>query len=158
MPLSPNIRIFLLSLQILQVAILVLHDWIPLPPLNNLKTIRARHSLSAIALGTLISSLFPSIGLVLSLLQWKTGWSKGLIVYLLAAYGFLLLGELEAWWIPYLFWPQPKKAVHYDALYAGTSAFLPARNGIRINTLHCLLHAATLTTVLALISLFFLAH
>lgn len=155
---SPNIRIFLLALQIFQVAILLLHDWVPAAPLNNLKAIRQGHSLPAIALGTLISSLLPSIGLALSFVHWNSGWSAGLVVYLLAAYGFLFLGELEAWWIPYLFWPQPRKAAHYEALFAGTSAFLPARNGIRINTLHCVLHAATLTTVLSLVLLLLLGH
>ena len=158
MLLSPNIRIFLLSLQIFQVAVLLLHDWVPMFRLNDLKALRKQHSLRVIALGTLISSVLPSIGLALGIIHWKLGWSKGLVTYLVAAYGFLFLGELEAWWIPYLFWPQPKKAIRYEALFANTSAFLPARNGIRINMLHCLLHIATFTTVLALASVFFAAH
>lgn len=142
---------FLLWLQIFQVAILLLHDWIPLPPLNDLKAVRQEHSLRAIALGTLLGALFPSIGLVFGFLHWKSGWPHWLYVYLLCAYGFLFVGELQAWWIPYLLWPQPKRAASYEAMFGNTSAFLPARNGIRINTLHFVLHAATLATLLLLV-------
>jgi hypothetical protein len=144
----------LLWLQIFQVAILLLHDWIPIFPLNDVRAARRGHSLSAMALATTVSSLLPSIGLALSLFYWKTGWPGWLHVYLLAAYGFLFVGELEAWWIPYLVSPQPKRAVEYQAMYGGTYAFLPARNGIRINALHFFLHAATLATLLVLASYF----
>ena len=144
-------RSFLLWLQIFQVAILLLHDWIPLPPLNDLKAVRQENSLQALALGTLVSSLFQSVGLVFSFLHWKSGWPHWLYIYLLAAYGFLFVGELQAWWIPYLLRPQPKRAARYQAMFANTFAFLPARNGIRINTLHFVLHAATLATLLLLV-------
>jgi hypothetical protein len=138
----------LLWLQIFQVAILLLHDWIPVLPLNDVRAARRRHSLFAMALATLIGSLLPSIGLALSLFYWKTGWPGWLHVYLLVAYGFLFAGELEAWWIPYLVSSQPKRAAEYQAMYGTTYAFLPLRNGIRINALHFFLHAATLATLL----------
>jgi hypothetical protein len=142
----------LLWLQVFQVTILLLHDWIPLPPLNDVKVARRAHTAQAMALGTVISSLFPSIGLALSLVYWKQGWPAWLPIYLLAAYGFLFLGELEAWWIPYLVWPQPKRAAEYDAMFGNTWAFLPPRNGIRINALHFVLHTATVATLLLLVS------
>jgi hypothetical protein len=138
----------LLCLQVFQVAILLLHDWVPLGPLNDVRAAHRGHSLKAMALGTLISSLFPTIGVALSLFHLKSSWPGWLYVYLLAAYGFLFIGELEAWWIPYLVWNQPKKAAEYDAMYGNTWAFLPPRNGIRINALHFLLHAATLAMLI----------
>ncbi len=140
----------LLSLQILQVGILLLHDWIPIPHLNDLKAMRRQYTLQALALGTLMSSLFPLIGLVLSATYWRPGWSNGLYIYLVAAYGFLFLGELEAWWVPCLLWAQPERAARYQATYGNTAAFLPARNGIQINTLHVILHSATMITLLLL--------
>jgi hypothetical protein len=143
-------RHFLLWLQSFQVAILLLHDWIPLPPLNDLKALRQTNTLRATALATLAGAVFPAIGLVLSVLRWTSGWRNGLYTYLLAVYSFLFIGELQAWWIPFLVWPQPERAARYQAMFGNTSAFLPARNGIRINTLHFLLHAATLATVLIL--------
>lgn len=142
----------LLCLQIFQVAVLLLHDWIPLRPLNDVRAARRGRSLQAVALGTAISSLLPSTGLALSFVYLKSGWPAWLQIYLLASYGFLLIGELEAWWIPYLLWAQPKRAALYEALYGDTHAFLPPRNGIRINTLHFVLHAATLATVFMLVS------
>ena len=142
----------LLGLQGFQVLVLLLHDWIPLFPLNDVRAARRGHSLYAMALATIVSSLLPSIGLVLSLFYLKSGWPRWLHVYLLGAYGFLFVGEFEAWWIPYLMWHQPKRAAEYESMYGNTSAFLPPRNGIRINTLHFLLHAATLAALLVLAS------
>src|SRR5208282_4780076 len=92
----------LLWLQVLQVAVLLLHDWIPLGRLNDLPAVRRLHRLPALLAGTAISSLLPSIGLALTLIYLKSGWPIWLYKYLLAAYGFLFLGELEAWWIPWL--------------------------------------------------------
>jgi hypothetical protein len=88
---------------------------------------------------------------VLTAFYLHSGWPGWLRIYLLIAYGFLFLGELEAWWIPYFVWPQPKKAAEYEPMYSETLAFLPARNGIRINTLHVMLHAATVATLAILI-------
>jgi hypothetical protein len=144
-------RGLILCLQCFQVAILLLHDWVPLWPLNDVAAARRAHSLPSLALGTLISSLLPMIGLALSLVDMKSPWPGWLYKYLLAAYGFLFLGELEAWWIPYLVWPQPKRALEYEAMYGRTHAFLPPRHGIRINTLHVMLHAATVAALILLV-------
>src|SRR5215472_10515042 len=144
----------LVLLQCFQLAILLLHDWVPLGSWNDLPAARKQHSQKALALGTFVSSLFPLIGLVLSVAYWNSGWPRWLYIYLLAAYGFLFIGEVEAWWIPYLVWSQPKRAAEYAVMYSNTFAFLPARNGLRINALQCVLHAATLVTVLILISYF----
>jgi hypothetical protein len=42
-------------------------------------------------------------------------------------------------------------SAEYHAMYGRTHGFLPVRNGIRINTLHFVLHAATLTTFVVLV-------
>ena len=144
----------LVFLQCVQLGILLLHDWVQLGSWNDLSAVRRQHSQKALALGTMVSSLFPLIGLALSIAYWTISWPRWLYIYLLAAYGFLLVGELEAWWIPFLVWNQPKRASEYHAMYGNTYAFLPARNGIRINALHCVLHAATLATVLILTAYF----
>jgi hypothetical protein len=141
----------LLGLQIFQLAILVVHDWIPLGRFNDIAAARRSHSLPALALGTAVSSLLPGIGLVLAVVYLHSGWPGWLRIYLLVAYGFLFLGELEAWWIPYLLLPQPKKAAEYALMYGETFAFLPTRNGVRINALHVMLHAATIATLAILI-------
>jgi hypothetical protein len=43
------------------------------------------------------------------------------------------------------FRPMPERAARYQAMFGGTHAFLPVHNGIRPNTLHVILHSATLT-------------
>ena len=148
------VRYFLLGLQVFQVAILLLHDWVPVPPLNDIRAARQGHTVRTMALGTLVSSLLPCVGLTFSLIDWNSGWPRWLFFYLVGAYAFLFVGELEAWWVPYFFRPQPKRAAEYDAMYRNTYAFLPSRNGIRINALHFVLHAATVTT-LALLAVHF---
>ena len=141
----------LVVLQILQTAILLTHDWVPMPPLNDLAATRRGHSLQSLALGTVVSSFLPALALVLSLAHLRSGFPGWLWGLLLFAYGFLFVGELEAWWVPFGISNQPERAVLYADLYAGTHAFLPARNGIRVNTLHCILHAATLSTLVLIL-------
>lgn len=140
----------LFGLQLFQVVVLLLHDWLPLGRLNELAAARRVHSARELALGTVIGSLLPAIGLALSVSPVAIRHARGLDLYLLGAYGFLFLGELEAWWVPMLLWPQPKRAREYEQLDARTWAFLPARNGIRVNALHVVLHAATVATLLVL--------
>jgi hypothetical protein len=76
-----------------------------------------------------------------------------LLWWLGVSYSLLFVGELKAWWIPYLFLPEPALAARYQVMFRDTHAFLPERNGIRPNTLHVILHVATLTTLLALYAL-----
>jgi hypothetical protein len=65
-------------------------------------------------------------------------------------YGLLVAGLLRAWWIPYLWKPEPERAARYQILFGDTHTFLPLRNGMAPNTLHTCFHAATVAVVLAL--------
>jgi len=143
-----GLRDAILWLQIFHVAFLLLHDWIPLGPLSDLAAVRRENSRKALILGTAISSLAFVLGLLFCFVY--VPWPHWLRVYLLTVYVFLFLGELQAWWIPYLVWPQPRRAIRYEAMFGRTHAFLPSRNGIRPNTLHVILHVATFVLVLLL--------
>jgi hypothetical protein len=57
--------------------------------------------------------------------------------------GLACCGSLTAWWITYLLRPDQERAARYRTMYAGTHAFLPERNGIRLNTLHVLFDIVT---------------
>lgn len=134
-----------------QVAFLLLHDWVPLPPFSDVKALRRVEPISKIVLATLVSSLPFVLGLVFSLRHVKDArWPQWVQTYLLVSYGWLLIGELEAWWVPYLWRPQPERAERYRKLFGATHAWLPERNGIVPNTLHTGLHLVTLATVLLL--------
>jgi hypothetical protein len=145
--------IFLLDLQIFQVAFLLLHDWIPLGPLNDPGAVRSEHPPAKMLLGTSISTLPFAIALGYSLHSLHHPWPRWLFIFLWIAYAFLFAGELEAWWVPYFFGTKPERVASYDRMFGATHAFLPARHGIRVNTLHVILHATTLATLVVLATL-----
>lgn len=140
----------LITLQALQVAFLWLHDWIPLGRLNDTAATRSQNTIRALVITTLVQSVPFTIGLAGSLAHLHTPYPAWLWRWLWISYGILFAGELQAWWIPYLLHPEPARAARYQAMFGATHAFLPERNGIVPNTLHTLLHAATLATLLVL--------
>jgi hypothetical protein len=144
----------LVALQAIQVAILWLHDWAPLPPINDVSAVRAADSTTRLVIVTLIQCVPYTIGLVFSVAALSSGIPGWLRYWLWISYGLLFLGELRAWWVPYLLRPEPERATRYRAMFGATHAFLPEHNGIRPNTLHVVLHACTAATlvVLALIA------
>jgi len=143
----------LIVLQAVHVAFLWLHDWVPLPPLNDVMAVRQQDSTRRLIVVTLVQSLPYTIGLLASLLYAAHGFPGWLWSWLWISYGILFAGEVTAWWLPYLTRPAPARAARYQAMFGGTHAFLPQRHGIVPNTLHCLLHAATILTLLALAEL-----
>ena len=138
----------LLALQTAQVAFLLFHDWIPLGRLNDLPAVHAVIPRRELLRTTAISSASFVLTLAFSL-RYATaprypGW---LLRWLWISYGLLFLGELTAWWIPYLLRPDPTRAARYRTLFGRTHALLPQRNGITPNTLHVALHITTLATL-----------
>jgi hypothetical protein len=91
-----------------------------------------------------------ALGLAASVLYLGRPYPAWLLGWLWASYAALFLCELRAWWIPYLLIPEPARAARYQAMFGRTHAFLPVRNGMRPNTLHVILHAATLSTLVLL--------
>ena len=140
----------LVALQAVQVAILWLHDWAPLPPLNDVAAVRAADSTRRLVVVTLVQSVPYSIGLAYSVVGLSEGFPGWLWYWLWISYGLLFLGELRAWWLPYLVTREPARAARYQAMFGATHAFLPEHNGVRPNTLHVLLHACTAATLVVL--------
>lgn len=140
----------LFGLQLFQVLFLALHDWIPLGPLNDVKAVRAENPGRKLFIATLVTVIPYAFGLAASAAYLGRPYPAWLIAWLWLSYGFLFLGELRAWWLPYLLVPEPARAVRYQAMFGRTHAFLPARNGLRPNTLHVILHLATLATLVLL--------
>jgi hypothetical protein len=140
----------LLALQCFHMLFLALHDWIPLGTLNDVKAVRAANPGSRLLVATLISLTPFAIGLVASAMYFGRTYPHWLFWWLWISYGLLFCGELKAWWIPYLFGTEPERAARYKIMFGATHAFLPERNGIRLNTLHVILHVATLALLLVL--------
>jgi hypothetical protein len=140
----------LLMLQAFQVVFLWLHDWVPMGRLNDLAGVRSQITRPQLIIGTLVSSIPWTLGLIFSAYYFGKQWPAWVTGWLGVSYAFLFIGELEAWWVPYLIWEQPKRVARYQAMFGHTHSFLPKRNGIVPNTAHCLLHLATFATLITL--------
>lgn len=147
---SESIQITLIVLQTFQVLILWLHDWIPLGRLNDVDTIYKMDGYRNLAIVTIFQSVPWTLGLGFSIAYFGQGWPSWVHDWLWISYLILFIGELRAWWVPYLLWPDAKRAERYQKMFGNTHSFLPMRNGIMPNTLHVTLHVATLMTVLIL--------
>lgn len=143
----------LLVLQSFHVLFLSLHDWIPLGALNDVRSVRRTNPGSKLLFGTLVSAAPFVVGLAGSVVYFQGAYPMWLFWWLWISYGLLFFGELQAWWIPYFLHADPEKAARYKTMFGATHAFLPERNGIRPNTLHIILHAVTLSTLLVLAAL-----
>jgi hypothetical protein len=137
----------LLALQIFHVAFLALHDWIPMGRLNDVRAVREENSGAKLLIGTVITTSLFVPPLIEGLRHVHGPWPGWVWVWLWAAYGLLFLGEIQAWWWPYFMGTSEKTVERYRVMFGSTHAFLPARRGILINTLHFVLHVLTLTTL-----------
>jgi hypothetical protein len=140
----------LVELQFFEVAFLALHDWIPLGAFNDLQGVRAADSRGKLFTTTLVSTTPFAVGLIASVIYFGKRYPDWLFWWLSISYGILFVGILQAWWIPYLVHPEPERAARYKIMFGATHAFLPERNGIRVNTLHVIFHAATLALLIVL--------
>jgi hypothetical protein len=141
----------LLALQAFQVLFLWFHDWIPLGRLNDVTAVRRHDTLLRLVLVTLIQSVPFTIGLFYSARYFRQPYPGWLDKWLWISYGVLFVGQMRAWWVPYLFKPEPARAERYRKMFGNTHSFLPRRNGIVPNTAHILLHLATAGTLLCLL-------
>ena len=145
-------EIVLILLQGLQVLFLWLHDWVPLGRMNDVKAVRSQDTTFRLVVVTLIQSLPFTIGFLFSLSYFGRLYPHWLYLWLWISYGAIFLGQIRAWWIPYLFRPEPERAARYQIMFGNTHHFLPIRNGLVPNTAHIMLHLATVATLITLIT------
>jgi hypothetical protein len=140
----------LVLLQTFHVMFLALHDWIPLGRLNDVAAVRREISPRNLFIATIVQTSFFAVGLFFSVSYFGRTYPTWLNYWLWISYAMLFVGEIEAWWIPYLVRPYPKRAARYQKIFGNTHSFLPRRNEIVPNTAHVLLHLATAATLLVL--------
>ena len=87
-------------LQLVQVLLLALHDWIPLGRLNDIEAVRAENPGVTLFRTTAWSTLPFAFGVAASAYFLHRHWPDWLLVWLRVSYAILLLGELRAWWFP----------------------------------------------------------
>jgi len=144
----------LIALQTFQVLFLALHDWVPLGGLNDVAAVRSEMPTRNLLIATLIQTSFFAMGLFFSISCHGRSYPAWPNYWLWISYVTLFIGEIQAWWIPYLVRPDPKRAARYQKMFGKTHSFLPRHNEIVPNTAHVLLHLATAATLLVL----FLRH
>lgn len=140
----------LLVLQAFQVLFLWIHDWVPLGRLNDVAAVRRQDPTRRLVTVTLIQSVPFTIGLIFSALSLGDPYPEWLSMWLWISYGLLFVGQMRAWWIPYLVKSEPARAARYRQIFGRTHSFLPPRNGMVPNTAHILLHISTFLTLLML--------
>ena len=143
-----SLWLVLIALQIFHLLFLLLHDWVSFGNLNDVSAFQKSTTPPQKALSLLVPSIPIAVGLGFTLLSKTHVSSLSFRITLSALYGFLFLGELEAWWIPYAFGTSQERVALYRRLFGATHSFLPARHGITPNTLHVVLHTATVATLI----------
>lgn len=114
----------LLALQAFQVLFLWLHDWVPLGKLNDVAAVRRQDSLAQLVRVTLIQSIPFTIGFLFSL-RFGLPYPHWLYLWLCISYSLIFLGQMRAWWVPYLLSAEPERAARYRNMFGHT--FLPAQ-------------------------------
>jgi hypothetical protein len=147
---QPITTVALLALQSFVVLFVAFHNWIPLGTLNNLKGIRAEFPTKKLLITTFVNLTPLAIGLAASAFYFGRFYPGWLFWWLWITYGLACYGSLMAWWIPYLFRPEPNRAARYQVMYAATHSFFPEHNGIRPNTLHVIFDTVTVATIIVL--------
>jgi hypothetical protein len=148
---SNGLEQILLALQAFQVVFLLVHDWIPLGRLNDVAAVRGEDTLRRLVIVTLVQSVPWAAGLFFSAWYFGRPYPAWLGMWLWITYALLLVGQIRAWWIPYLFKAEPERAERYQRMFGNTHSFLPERNGLVPNTAHILLHLSTAATLLVLL-------
>ena len=150
-PASRSVEITFLALQVFQVLFLWLHDWIPLGGLNDVAAVRSQDTTLRLVLVTFMQSVPFTIGLLSSVLYLGRPYPHWLYMWLWISYGLIFVGQLRAWWVPYLLHAEPERAARYQIMFGKTHRFLPTRNGLVPNTAHVMLHVATAATLVVLL-------
>jgi hypothetical protein len=125
-PANREIEMVLLALQLFQVLFLWVHDWIPLGRLNDVAAVRSQDTRRRLVTVTLIQSVPWTIGLCFSLLHFERPYPGWLYDWLVISYGLLFIGQIRAWWIPYLFRQEPKRAARYQIMFGKNALFSAA--------------------------------
>lgn len=133
--------IIFIILQSVLLLILVLHDWISIPPLTDIEALSKHHSVKQRLFSTCISSLFVLIPLGFSIFYYPGPFPCVVAICNAILYALLTYGTIRAWWIPYIFGSSAEHKAGF-AEYKHTHRFLPRRgDNVIPNTLHCIIHA-----------------
>jgi len=133
--------LFFIILQFILLAFMLFHDWISVPPFNDVEALKKSDSDFKRLLGSVINGAAVIIPLILTLTYYHHPIFPHHVMWtIFYFYLFLTIGTILSWWTPYLFKSSEKHKQQF-AKFKNTHHFLPARgNNVIPNTLHVILH------------------
>jgi len=118
---------------------MALHDWIHLPPLTDIRELEKYSNHKSRLINSIIFFFLIFIPLLLTLLYMPI-FPLWVLISIANFYGWLTVGTIFSWWIPYFFGSSEKQKMGF-AEYHKTHHFLPRRgDNIIPNTFHVILH------------------
>lgn len=115
---------------------LVLTDWVPMFPLNDLRSDNRRERLLAAAIN------YPFPLLIAGGVALHETWS---LIVALSLCGLAVLGHLGNWWLPYFGHSTPRQREQYQREYARTLKILPTEgHAVVIDVQHMVVGVLTL--------------
>jgi uncharacterized membrane protein YraQ (UPF0718 family) len=133
---------------------MLFHDWISVPPFNNIAALKKADDNWSRLKGSAINGISVIIPLWLTLEYFDSIPPIATLITIIYFYLGLTIGTIYSWWIPYFFGSSKQHEEKFQK-FKDTHHFLPKRgNNIIPNTLHVLLHLQAWACLL--ISIYFL--
>lgn len=143
---------FFIILQTILLLIMLFHDWVHIPPLTDIESLKKAHSVKFRLLGSLINGMFVFIPLCLTVAYAPGPYPFWVVLNMILFYLGLTIGTICSWWIPYFFGSSAELKEGFKE-YKNTHHFLPPRgDNVVPNTFHVILHV--LVWLCLLISLY----
>lgn len=145
---------FFIILQTILLFVISLHDWIHIPPLTDISELKKHSTIKGRFINSTIFFVLIFIPLILTYL-YQPHFPFWVSFSLMNFYGWLSLGTILSWWVPYLFGSSAQHKAHF-AEYKNTHHFLPARgDNVIPNTFHVIMHLQIWTCFVISLYLFF---
>ena len=146
--------IFFIFLQCVLLLFMLFHDWVSIPPLNDIKSLKKADSNLHRLLGSIINGIVVLIPLILTIKYFRQQLPFNIAMNIFIFYLLLSIGTILSWWFPYIFGSSQKHKQLFSK-FKNTHHFLPARkDNVIPNTLHVILHLQV--WICLIISIYFL--
>lgn len=120
---------------------MLFHDWIPIPPFNDVSTLKTVDTSSSRLFGSIINGGTVLVPLLITLVYYhKSSFPLFAAIVVFMFYLILTIGTILSWWVPYFFGSSDQHKQEFTK-FKNTHHFLPARgDNVIPNTLHIVLH------------------
>lgn len=129
--------------------LMIVHDFVPLGPFNDVEAILNDRPLKELIFVTVVNA--GQILLIIIGVLFFIGKKYPIIIklWLIIHQSCIFIGALIAWWIPYIFGiGAEQRAERYQEMFGDTHSFLPIMNGIVPNTIYTIFHFTLLFCII----------